>query len=268
MPASAHDSAAGNKISFVIPAYNEEAIICECLASVEKAIADYKAQEKGSICETEIIVVNNASTDRTKALVTESFPNVRIIDEFRKGLVWARKAGFGASTGNLIANLDADVLLPPEWLPKVVEEFANDPKLFALSGPFIYYDAPWHIRASTKIFYALGLIVDRLSCLMFKSGSLLQGGNFVFRREAIEKIGGFDTSIEFYGEDTDIGRRIGKVGKVKWTFDLPILSSGRRFSKQGMFMTAVNYAINFLSVTFTGKPVTKKHVDVREPSKS
>ena len=60
----------------------------------------------------------------------------------------------------------------------------------------------------------------------------MQGGNFVVRRDALQKIGGYDTNISFYGEDTDVARRLSKVGHVKFTFDLPALSSGRRLAKE------------------------------------
>lgn len=248
------------KISFIIPAYNEEAVLGGCLETLIKAIA-------ATPCDHEIIVVNNASTDGTKE-VAEGFSGVRVVDEHRKGLVWARRAGFLASTGDLLANLDADTRTPVEWLPKVIAEFGADPKLMALSGPYIYYDAPWHVRASAHMFYVFGYAFDRISQVLFRAGSMLQGGNFIVRREAMEKIGDFNTDIEFYGEDTDLGRRINKIGKVKWTFALPMYSSGRRFVKEGIFMTGWNYALNFLSIVFLRKPATMKHVDIREKPKA
>lgn len=255
------------KISFIIPAYNEEAVIGACLESLGKALA-------ATPCDHEVIVVNNASTDGTKAVAesmaksSAGLANLRIVDETRKGLVWARRAGFLASTGDLLANIDSDTNIPAEWLPKVIAEFAADPELLALSGPYIYHDAPWHIRASAHMFYVVGYAFDRISQLLFRAGSMLQGGNFIVRREAMEKIGDFNTNIEFYGEDTDLGRRINKIGKVKWTFALPMYSSGRRFVKEGIFMTGWNYALNFLSIVFLRKPATMKHVDIREKPKA
>lgn len=253
------------KISFIIPAYNEEKIIGKCLESVTKAIQGVKSKgltAGGREVDFEILVVNNASKDRTKEIAS-AYPGVRVVDEMRKGLVWARQGGYEASTGDLLAYIDADTMPPDTWLPKVIEEFRDDPKLLALSGPYIYYDTPAYFRLLTKGFYALGLLVDNISKLLFKSGSLLQGGNFVLRREAVVKIGGFDTRIEFYGEDTDIGRRVGKVGKVKWTFALPMYTTGRRFIQQGMCMTSVRYAVNFIWVTFLGKPFSKTYRDLQ-----
>ena len=48
---------------------------------------------------------------------------------------------------------------------------------------------------------------------LLRIGTVFYGGNFAVRREALERIGGFDTSIEFHGEDTNLGRRLFAVGQ-------------------------------------------------------
>jgi GT2 family glycosyltransferase len=93
---------------------------------------------------------------------------------------------------------------------------------------------------------------------------MVQGGNFVLRREALEEIGGFNTAIAFYGEDTDIARRLNRVGKVKFTFDLKMYSSARRLKKEGMLTIAARYTINYLWTTFRKKPFTEEYIDIRE----
>ena len=102
----------------------------------------------------------------------------------------------------------------------------------------------------TKIYYFFALLVDLTIKIILGHRSMLQGGNFILRREALEKIGGFDTSIEFYGEDSDIGKRVGQVGKIKWTFKLPIYSSGRRLLEEGIVTTGLHYTINFFGIIF------------------
>ena len=246
----------GFAISFIIPAYNEEANIGRCLDSVLKEI-------DANSYDAEIIVVNNASTDKTKE-VSLSFPRVRVVDETRKGIVFARQAGFLASKGDLIANIDADNIMPSGWMKKVFDEFFNNPNLVALSGPCVFYDLPWWIKTQTKIFYSLGYLVYIFNELIFKNGAMLQGGNFIVRRTALEKIDGFDTSISFYGEDTDIARRIRQVGPVKFSFNLPVLSSGRRLAKEGVFTTGYRYALNFFWILIFKRPFTKEYKDVRE----
>lgn len=245
------------KISFIIPAYNEEIVIGRCLESIQKALTV-------TSCDAEIIVVDNASTDGTASIASQ-FQNVRVVPEPRKGLVWARRAGFVASSGDLLANIDADTILPEAWLPTVIREFSSDPKLLALSGPYIYYDTPWYTRLSVKVFYAIGLLIDKINQFFFKSGSMLQGGNFILRRDALMQIGGFDTSIEFYGEDTDIGKRIRKIGKAKWTFALPMYSSGRRFTGQGLILTGIIYSLNFIWINVSGRPFNQTYKDIRIP---
>ncbi len=49
---------------------------------------------------------------------------------------------------------------------------------------------------------------------VLRAGTIFYGGNFAVRRDALSTIGGFDTSIEFHGEDTNLGRRLCAVGKV------------------------------------------------------
>lgn len=243
------------KISFVIPAYNEEKIIPKCLESIKRALSE-------GTYDAEIIVVNNASTDRTKE-VASRIEGVRVVDEPHKGLTWARQAGYNASSGDIIANVDSDTMLTHEWLPTVMKEFGKNPKLVALSGPFIYYDLPSFVRALVKIFYAFGYVLYFINQRILHAGAMLQGGNFVVRRTALEKIGGYDTSIAFYGEDTDVAKRISKVGFVKWTFRLPILASGRRLQQEGVIRMGTRYAINFFWTTYKGVPFTKEYTDVR-----
>ena len=72
-----------------------------------------------------------------------------IVDEPVKGLVQARRAGFENATGELIANVDADTIVTEGWLGRVLHEFQRDPRLVALSGPYIYYDVPKRTQAST-----------------------------------------------------------------------------------------------------------------------
>src|SRR5580693_9748636 len=120
------------RLSFVVPAYNEEAYLPACLESILSQIDPRTTNLPAGTCE--IIVVNNASTDRTREVALR-YPGVTVVDEPRKGLTFARQAGFAASTGELIANVDADSRLTPGWVDRVLTEFARDPKLVSLSGP-------------------------------------------------------------------------------------------------------------------------------------
>ncbi len=242
-------------ISFVVPAYNEEKILPETLAAIATEIAHTPVS-------AEVIVVNNASTDATAA-VAARFPGVVVVDEPEKGLVQARRAGFLNSHGALVANIDADTRITRGWLGRVLEEFAADPKLAALSGPYIYYDTPLHVRALTRAFYGLGYAAYLLNRFVLKKGSMLQGGNFVVRRSALEAIGGFNSDFTFYGEDTDLARRLVAAGGVKFSFRLPALSSGRRLLAEGVMRIGMRYALNYVWVTYFHKPFSGSWLDIR-----
>lgn len=242
------------KVSFVIPAYNEESRVAACVTAIRDEMARTSQ-------DAEIIVVNNASTDGTRAAAEAA--GARVVDEPRKGLTRARQTGFEHSTGELIANIDADVLLPAGWLDTVIARFVRDPRLVALSGPFIYHDLSFLTRLLTRVFYAAGLLATQLIHVATGAGAMLQGGNFVLRRSALERIGGFNTSIEFYGEDTDIARRMAREGRVVWTFALPVSASGRRLAHEGMLRTGLRYALNFFAVSLRGKPLHDTHEDIR-----
>ena len=243
------------KLSFVIPAYNEEACLGRCLDSIRREVAD-------AACDAEIIVVNNASTDRTRDIAL-SYPEVRLVDEQRKGLVRAREAGYRAARGDILANVDADNMLPPGWLRTVQQEFSGNERLVALSGPLVYYDLPRWYTIQTKVFYGLAYLSYLLSHFVLKKGGMLQGGNFVLRRSALERIGGYNTDIDFYGEDTDIARRMQDAGLVKFTFRLPMYSSGRRIAKEGLFATGLRYAVNYLWILVFKRPFHRASTDVR-----
>jgi glycosyltransferase involved in cell wall biosynthesis len=258
------------RLSFVVPAYNEESYLPACLESI---LQQTRALPAG---QTEIIVVNNASTDRTRE-VALSFPGVTVVDEPRKGLTFARQAGFAAATGALIANVDSDSRLTPGWVEKVLSAFAESEskskaapaapghrELVALSGPVLYYDLTPRQRVLVHVFYMIGWMTYAMNRYVLRVGSMVQGGNFVTSRAALAQIGGFNTDISFYGEDTDIARRLHQVGEVRFTFGLKMFSSARRLKNEGILTMAARYSINYLWTTFFKRPFTDEYVDIRE----
>jgi len=246
------------KISFVVPAYNEEAGLGRSLAAII-------AQVEKSGCDAQIVVVNNASTDRT-AEVAQSFPGVTLVNEPQKGLYHARHAGLAAADGDLIANIDADTLITDGWIERVLREFQGNQSLVALSGPYIYYDVSAVLRFWVNLFYRWGYLFYMLNRFVFKVGSMMQGGNFVVRGTTLRAIGGFNADFAFYGEDTDLARRLSAVGEVKFTFKLPAKSSGRRLVTEGPIKIGARYAMNFVWATFFHKPFTDSWVDIRNDS--
>src|SRR5271155_2102470 len=147
------------KISFVVPAYNEQALLTRSLTAIREEITR-AGQKLGE--DAEIIVVNNASTDRTRE-VAEAVEGVKVVDEPRKGLVQARWCGFEASTGELVANIDADTVIPPGWLSEVMRQFERNKTLVALSGPYIYYGVPNRVNIVVGAYYRMAWIAYALN---------------------------------------------------------------------------------------------------------
>ena len=171
---NAHDQdKPGLKLSLVIPAYNEEKGILACLESV--------AKNSEGIAH-EILVVNNASTDRTGELAA-STPGVRVFLEEKRGTSAARQRGFEESTGDIVAFIDADSRMPGGWCKKVTDAFAKDDRLAALSGPYEYYDLPLPYRILIKAFWYAAMPV------YFFTKHMALGGNIAMRRSVLEKMG-------------------------------------------------------------------------------
>ncbi len=235
-------------VSIVIPAYNEEGYLGECLESVVR----FRSPRI-----KEIIVINNASTDRT-AGIASAFEGVRVVDEPEKGLTRARARGLSEAQGDLIAFLDADTRIHEEWPKVIAARFSANPNLVCLSGPYEYYDLSGLQKAAAKqmqryLYMSLSKTV----------GYLILGGNFTAKKTALVAAGGFDKSIEFYGEDTDIARRLHKFGEVEFNNDFWVYTSGRRLKKHGTFRTLWEYGINYAWEIFFHRPLTKSYRDYR-----
>ncbi len=234
--------------SLVISAFNEEKYLPACLDSIRTYAKD---QFK------EIIVVDNNSTDGTGE-IARAYSEVKVIFEEKKGVTRARQRGFIESTGDVVAFIDADTFIDAAWLPHIDAEFSSNPKLACLSGPMIYHDlTPFNKMISWMYWRIIGIPAYLLG------GHIAMGGNMILRREVLEQMNGFDTGIEFYGDDTDTARRAAQFGKSKFDVGLIIYASGRRFKKQGIFSTGFTYTLNFLSQTFFHKSATTKYEDFR-----
>lgn len=237
------------KLSFVIPAYNEEKYLGACLESVVKTA-------QTTSWPTEIIVINNASTDRT-AEVAGKFPEVRVVDEPRKGLTIARERGLLEAKGEFLAYLDADTRLPEGWF-QIMEETFKNPKVVCVSGPYHYFDL-----AGFKRFFA-ELIWNIVTPITYRLvGYMVLGGNFVAKKKALEDMGGINTNIRFYGEDTDIAWRLARIGKVVWRMDFFVWTSARRLLKDGLLKSYWIYGVNYLWEALFHKPFTNEYRDIR-----
>lgn len=111
------------RISVVVPARDEEDRLPRCLASLA-------AQTR---LPDEVVVVDNASGDATARLAAAA--GARVVHEAERGIWPAAAAGYDAATGDVIARVDADTVLPPGWLARVETLLAEDPGCAAVTGP-------------------------------------------------------------------------------------------------------------------------------------
>lgn len=237
-----------SRISLIIPAHNEEKYIGSCLESV-------LAHGAGRFAE--IVVVDNASTDNT-ASIAAAYPGVRVVRTEQKGLTHARQCGLESTTGEYVAFIDADCRMDNQWLPTVESHFAQHPQTVSLTGPVWYYDGSSMAGWSIVVLEWLSLPIA-----YFAAGYLVIGGNFVARRDALEKIGGFDTTIAFFGEDADIAKRLSTVGPVYLRMHFAIATSMRRFAHDGVFRTCIRYTLNFVWRVLFRRSFTHAYSDVR-----
>lgn len=117
-------------LSIVIPVYNEEHHIKACLDSIA-------AQ---TVKPDEVIVVDNNSTDQTTT-IAKGYPFVKIVSESKQGIVFARDAGFDAARSEIIGRIDADTVLPPDWVARVMQFYAQPTRANqALTGGCFFYN--------------------------------------------------------------------------------------------------------------------------------
>ena len=215
------------KVSLIIPAYNEEKYIWQCL---EYALKNSKWYIQ------EIIVVDNNSTDSTKK-VAASYPGVKVVSEKKKWTSSARNRWYLESTGDILAFVDADTHIPAWWAKKIEEKFLHTSKIGVVCGPYSFYDLPWYSFFYSWLYYA-----PLLTYLMSKLvGGVCTGGNFAVRKTILDKIGWFNTDILFYGDEADFLKRAEKYTKMQYMLNLKMPTSSRRYTHQGIFKTWFMY---------------------------
>jgi glycosyltransferase involved in cell wall biosynthesis len=240
-------------LTVIVCAHNEARYLPACLHSL---LAQTRPPD-------EILVVDNASTDETGAVAAQ-IPGVRVVDEPRKGLVVARETGRLAARGDILVYVDADCRAPLTWLARVERRFLRDANLIALSGPYRFYDWDWIGRGLIRAYdFTLAPATQLLVKHVLRLGTIFYGGNFAVKRDALARIDGFDTSIEFHGEDTNLGRRLFAVGKVGLFQDCYVYTSARRYVAMGKGRVFRLYVRNFVSEVLHHRPKDTSHLDVR-----
>lgn len=139
-------------LSIVIPAHDEERYLHRCLDAIARQ----------SVAPDQVIVVDNNSTDRTVG-IARSYPFVTVASESRQGIVYARNRGFSLSRTDIIGRIDADTVLPDEWVETILAHY-DDPAHAStvVTGGTRFYNL--HMGNSTARIY--DLIVHRYNRLL------------------------------------------------------------------------------------------------------
>lgn len=188
------------KLSVVIPAYNEEAEIGKCLDSLLKQELEQS--------EFEVVVVDNASTDKTTEII-KKYP-FRYVYEPRKSVVIARQAGTNKARGEIIVSADADTIYPKNWLSQIRKDFDQNRCLIALVG-WIYY------RGTPAWFNVLNGLVQEANFFLSRHTQkfpLAFAANFAFKKKALVQIGGYPAHLPELGDQQYLLKRFLRLGKV------------------------------------------------------
>lgn len=206
-------------LGVVVPAYNEQDTITQCLEALYAQRDDIH----------EVVVVDNDSTDETAHMVeamVSKWPSIRLLHEKQPGVVSARNTGFRAVNVDIIARIDADTVVASGWAAAYRRFFADasHANIGASTGLAVPYDLPFPrlAEAAYKIFI---LQSNRL----VTSDDTLFGTNMALRRVAWQAIKNEVCRKHDIMEDMDVGLHLRRHGyRVKATHDAMVTFSARR----------------------------------------
>jgi cellulose synthase/poly-beta-1,6-N-acetylglucosamine synthase-like glycosyltransferase len=185
-------------VSFVVPVHNGVALVRETLAAIV-AQADGRPME--------IIVVDDhsgdGSPDLLRALAVD-WP-LQLVAAEGRGAAAAINTGVRAARNPIVCQVDQDVVLEPGWMQRLTAEF-SDPAVAASQG---YYTrsarASWCARAMSLD------LEQRYAAISGRDTDHVCTGNSAYRREALQRVGGFDETLG-YGYDNDVSYRLRRAG--------------------------------------------------------
>jgi cellulose synthase/poly-beta-1,6-N-acetylglucosamine synthase-like glycosyltransferase len=224
-------------LTVIVPAYNEQELITNCLDSLLNQTLDRDVYE--------IIVIDNDSTDRTPMIAADK--GIRVVKEPKKGYVHAIRKGIEICQTKFIAFTDADCIVPHNWLERILGHFNQSSEVVGVGGKLAFYD--------------IQPIVDKTFRSILYLNKALPGNNMAVRREALEKIGGVDPNVNLT-VDYWLTLKLRKVGMLIVDKSLIVKTSGRRF--RSSFDSDIRYFINVMSMQVSSKPVFYDFPDIRD----
>ncbi len=190
-------------ISVIVPAFNAQAYLAECVSSIRLQAGDYWI---------EIVVIDDGSTDDT-ARIAREFPEVTLIQQENKGPAAARNRGIEASSGEMIAFLDSDDVWPPGKLKKQMEVLQRYPEVGLVFGDCrkFWQDGEEHCTFFEKAgmdaaYWGGEYRVERPYEKLLRH-NFIPTGSVVARRGCLNKAGLFDESLRLV-EDFDMWLRM------------------------------------------------------------
>lgn len=201
-------------VSIIVPTYNLKGVFAECLRSIVHQ----------SYTNTEVIVVDNASTDGTSEMVKKQFPSVKLIINTKNlGSTGGMNTGLREARGDYLWFIDHDNILNKDMLSHMVKLGNSDEKI-GIVVPKIYYwekkDTIW--AAGTSVDMITGINISREGKDVGQYDKVeevdIAPANFLVKRRVIDKVGFYDDVFFVCYEDSDFCHRVKKANyKIIYT---------------------------------------------------
>jgi glycosyltransferase involved in cell wall biosynthesis len=190
------------EVTVMIPAYNEETVIVD---TVRSALASVYPR-------LEILVIDDGSSDRTAELVRANFgrdPRVRLLLQPNRGKPAALNHALAEATGEIVVSIDADTIVDPEAVPRLVRHFAN-PKVGAVAGNVKVMNRNKWLTRWQALEYITSQNLEKRAFDLLNCIPVVPGAAGAWRTDLLRANGGF--SGDTVAEDTDLTLTIRRNG--------------------------------------------------------
>ncbi len=197
--------------SIVIPVYNKVELTRACLDSIARTPSDI---------DYEVIVVDDCSSDRTEAFLSECSGILALRNEVNSGFIDTCNRGAEQARGEFVIFLNNDTTVKPGWLDALISTFRSDPEAGVVGAKLVYPDGRLQ-EAGGIIFndasgwnYGRNESADRPQYSFVSEADYVSGACLAVRRADFIELGGFDTRFRpAYYEDTDLCFQMRARGK-------------------------------------------------------